>query len=101
MEKGFIQQKLAVDSGYWPMYRFNPNNVKNGKNPLKLDYKGPKIPLKDYIYNENRYKMLTKSHPERAKKLLGLAQEHVKEMWKLYSHQASMDFSHFVEEEEK
>ncbi len=100
MEKGFIQQKLAVDSGYWPMYRFNPNNVKNGKNPLKLDYKGPKIPLKDYIYNENRYKMLTKSHPERAKKLLGLAQEHVKEVWKLYSHQASMDFSHFVEEEE-
>ncbi len=99
MERGFDQQKLAVDSGYWPMYRFNPDNVSKGKNPLKLDYKGPKIPLKDYIYNENRYKMLTKSHPERAKMLLGLAQEHVKEVWKLYSHQASMDYSHFVEEE--
>ena len=44
--------------------------------------------------------MLTKSHPERAKELLGIAQEHVKEVWKLYSHQASMDYSHFVEEEE-
>jgi len=100
MEKGFVQQKLAVDSGYWPMYRFNPENIKQGKNPLKLDYKGPKIPLKDYVYNENRYKMLTKSHPERAKELLALAQEHVKEVWKLYSHQASMDYSHFVEEED-
>jgi len=100
MEKGFVQQKLAVDSGYWPIYRFNPDNIQQGKNPLKLDYKGPKVPLKDYLYNENRYKMLTKSHPERAKELLGIAQEHVKEVWKLYSHQASMDYSHFVEEEE-
>ena len=43
MSKGFVQQKLAVDSGYWPIYRFNPENVALGKNPLKLDSKDPKI----------------------------------------------------------
>jgi len=101
MEKGFNQQKLAVDSGYWPLYRYNPDNVKLGKNPLKLDYRGPKIPLQDYIYNETRYKMLTKSHPERARELLVKAQEHVNELWKIYSHMASMDYSHFLETTEQ
>ncbi len=101
MEKGFYQQKLAVDSGYWPLYRYNPDNVKSGKNPLKLDYRGPKIPLENYIYNETRYKMLTKSHPERAKQLLKAAQEHVNELWKIYSHMASMDYSHFLETEQQ
>ncbi len=104
MSKGFEHQKLAVESGYWPMFRYNPLNIYQGKNPLKLDYKGPKIPLKDYVYRETRFKMLTKSHPERAKKLLDDAQEHVKEVWKIYSHMAAMDYSHFVEnikEEEK
>ncbi len=100
LAKGFEQQKLAVDSGYWPLYRYNPENIKKGKNPLKLDYKGPKIPLEDYIYNETRYKMLTKANPERAKKLLADAQEHVNEMWKIYSHMASMDYSHFLEKQE-
>ena len=100
MEKGFYQQKLAVESGYWPIYRYNPENIQKGKNPLKLDYKGPKIPLEDYIYNETRYKMLTKSQPERAKILLAKAQEHVKEVWKLYSHMANMDYTHFLENNE-
>ncbi len=101
MEKGFEHQKLAVDSGYWPLYRYNPENIKAGKNPLKLDYKGPKIPLEEYIYKENRYRMLQKANPERAKKLLAEAQEHVKEMWKIYSHMASMDYSHFLENKEE
>ena len=98
MAHGFQHQKLAVDSGYWPIYRFNPENVALGKNPLKLDYKGPKIPVKDYLYTENRYKMLTKSHPERAKHLLEMSQEHVKTVWKQYSHQASLDYSDTDEE---
>jgi pyruvate-ferredoxin/flavodoxin oxidoreductase len=57
MAKGLEQQKLAVDSGYWPLFRYNPELIKQGKNPLTLDSKGPKIPLQDYIYRETRYKM--------------------------------------------
>ena len=101
LKHGFQQQKLAVDSGYWPMFRYNPENISKGKNPLKLDYKGPKIPLQDYTYNETRYKMLTKSMPERAKKLLAMGQEHTKEVWKIYQNMASMDYSHFVEDNEE
>ncbi len=97
MAKGFEHQKLAVESGYWPMFRYNPLNIEKGKNPLKLDYKGPKIPLKEYVYRETRFKMLTKSHPERAAQLLDAAQEHVKEVWKIYSHMAAMDYTNFVE----
>ncbi len=98
---GFKQQKLAVDSGYWPIYRYNPANALKGKNPLKLDYKGPKIPLKDYIYNENRFKMLTKANPERAEYLLKLAEEHSKDIWHVYSNMASQDFSYKLEEKDE
>lgn len=93
MAKGMDQQKLAVDSGYWPLYRFNPDNIKEGKNPLKLDSKPPKIKLEDYIYTETRYKMLTKSHPAIAKELLKAAQETVTKKWKLYEQMANFDYS--------
>ncbi len=98
MAKGLDQQKLAVDSGHWPLFRYNPNNLLEGKNPLKLDSKEPKIRLQDYIYTETRYKMLTKSHPEEAKILLKLAQEDVLKRWKLYEQMASFDFSDKKEE---
>lgn len=98
MAKGMEAQKLAVDSGHWPLFRFNPENVKEGKNPLKLDSKAPKIKLEDYLYNETRYKMLTKSHPEEAKKLLALAQEEVLKKWKFYEQMAEMDYSNKKEE---
>ena len=80
---GLEQQKLAVQSGYWPLIRFNPGLAKEGKNPLQLDSKAPSIPLEEYTYNENRYKMLTRTMPEVAKKLLKEAQEGVLERWKL------------------
>jgi pyruvate-ferredoxin/flavodoxin oxidoreductase len=86
---GLEQQKLAVQSGYWPLIRYNPNLAKEGKNPLQLDSKAPSIPLEDYIYNENRYKMLTRTMPEEAKKLLNEAQEGVLERWKLYERLAA------------
>jgi len=86
---GLEQQKLAVQSGYWPLIRFNPDLDKEGKNPLQLDSKAPSIPLEEYIYNENRYKMLTRIMPEEAKKLLKEAQEGILKRWKLYEHLAS------------
>ena len=77
-------QKAAVDSGYWPLYRYNPGLAAEGKNPFKLDSKGLKIPLKEYAYMETRYKMLTKTHPELAEELMTEAQEDVVKRWKQY-----------------
>jgi pyruvate-ferredoxin/flavodoxin oxidoreductase len=89
MVKGMEQQKLAVDSGYWPLYRYNPMLKGEGKNPLQLDSKAPKIALKDYIYNETRYRMLAQSDPEAAQRLLVLAQAAVKERWQKYEQMAN------------
>jgi len=83
---GMEQQKAAVNSGYWPLFRYNPDLVAQGKNPFQLDSRAPTIALKDYIYNETRYTMLTKSNPDEAKKLLGLAEEDVSSRWKLYEY---------------
>ncbi|MHB1686480.1 MAG: pyruvate:ferredoxin (flavodoxin) oxidoreductase [Ignavibacteriaceae bacterium] len=89
MAKGMQNQKAAVDSGHWQLYRYNPDLQKEGKNPFKLESKGLKIPLKDYAYLETRYKMLTKSHPEEAAKLMEEAQKDVEEKWKVYEQLAA------------
>ncbi|GAB4537038.1 MAG: pyruvate:ferredoxin (flavodoxin) oxidoreductase [Anaerolineae bacterium] len=91
MAKGLEQQKLAVESGYWPLYRYNPALKSEGKNPLQLDSRPPKIPLKDYVYNETRYRMLAQSNPEAAQRLLALAEQAVKERWHKYEQLASME----------
>ncbi len=75
MAKGMDNQKAAVDSGHWPLYRYNPMNRLEGKKALTLDSKAPKIPFEKYAYMETRYKMLTKSHPDTAKELIELAQK--------------------------
>jgi pyruvate-ferredoxin/flavodoxin oxidoreductase len=85
---GMEQQKAAVNSGYWPLFRYNPDLVDQGKNPFQLDSKAPSIGLKDFMYNETRYTMLVKSNPEEAKRLLSLAQEDVAARWKLYDYMA-------------
>ncbi len=84
MVYGMNQQKLAVDSGHWMLYRYDPRLADEGKNPLKLDSKKPTIDLKDYIYNETRYKMLTKSMPDRAEELLGKAQKAAVKRYETY-----------------
>ena len=90
---GAEQQKRAVDSGFWPLYRYNPLNPRLGKNPLKLESRPPKISLKDFAYNETRFRMLSKSMPERAKMLLEKAQEDIKKRYHWYEQQAALDFS--------
>jgi pyruvate-ferredoxin/flavodoxin oxidoreductase len=89
---GLNQQKLAVDSGAWPLYRYNPALAAEAKNPLTLDSKAPKIPLKDYIYNETRYSSLVQRDEPRAEMLLKLAQEDVLARWKQYEQMAAMSF---------
>jgi len=83
MITGLQHQKTAVQSGYWPLFRYNPDLVKQGKNPMQLDYAGPKIPLKEFTDLENRFKMLTKSNPEVAQALGKLAQDDVNEHWQV------------------
>jgi pyruvate-ferredoxin/flavodoxin oxidoreductase len=90
MKQGLCQQKLAVQSGHWPLFRFDPRRVVEGKNPMQLDSKPPSVPLEDYIYNETRYSMLRQSHPEEAKKLLEEARDDVAARWKMYETWASM-----------
>ncbi len=87
---GMEQQKAAVQSGYWPLCRYNPDLIHQGKNPLQLDSKAPSLPLEKYAYNETRYTMLAKSDPGAAKELLELAQEDVRMRWRLYEHWAAM-----------
>ncbi len=82
-------QKAAVDSGYWQLYRYNPELAAENKNPFKLESKGMKIALKDYAYMETRYKMLTKSHPVEAARLMEEAQKDVVQKWKTYEQLAS------------
>jgi pyruvate-ferredoxin/flavodoxin oxidoreductase len=90
METGMKNQKAAVDSGHWPLFRYNPELTKEGKNPFRLDSKSAKIPFKEYAYMETRYKMLTKSHPELAAKLMEEAQQDTDTTWKLYEQMAAL-----------
>ena len=81
---GMEQQKAAVQSGYWPLFRFNPVLAGEGKNPLHIDSRPPSLPLEKYVYNETRYTMLVQSRPEVASQALKLAEEDVKARWELY-----------------
>jgi pyruvate-ferredoxin/flavodoxin oxidoreductase len=92
MTTGMQNQKLAVESGYWPIFRYHPERAARGENPLKLDSKAPKIPLEEYAYKETRYKMLTKSKPEEAARLLKLAQHDVVSRWRLYEQMAALNY---------
>jgi pyruvate-ferredoxin/flavodoxin oxidoreductase len=87
---GLEQQKLAVQSGYWPLMRYNPALRQEGKNPFQLDSKAPSIRLKEFAYREARYTMLARGNPERAAELLTEAQDDVERQWRVYSARAGM-----------
>ena len=87
---GLEQQKLAVQSGYWPLMRYNPALRETGKNPFQLDSKAPSIRLKDYAYREARYTMLARGNPDLAAQLLKDAQDDVERQWRVYSARAAM-----------
>jgi pyruvate-ferredoxin/flavodoxin oxidoreductase len=90
MVHGLEQQKAAVLSGYWPLFRYNPALVEKGLNPFQLDSKAPSIPLKQYAYQEARYTMLARSDPATAAELLALAQEDVERRWRIYADRAAL-----------
>jgi pyruvate-ferredoxin/flavodoxin oxidoreductase len=98
MAKGLEQQKLAVQCGLWPLYRYDPRLAAEGKNPLMIDYKEPTIPVDKYMYNETRFRMLVQSDEARAEALLKLSREDAKARWNFYSQMAAM---HYNENNEK
>jgi len=91
MGVGARQQKLAVESGQWLLYRFDPRRAANGENPLQIDSSAPKAKVQDFMLSEDRFKMLTKSKPEDAKKLFAQAQSDVEHRWKFYQFMQTRD----------
>ena len=92
MRKGLDQQKLAVQTGIWPLFRYHPELGFEGDNPLKLDAKQPKLPLEDYAYNEARFRMLLQTDEKRAERLMSLAKDDVASRWSLYEQMAAMHY---------
>jgi len=92
LKNGLSQQKAAVESGIWPLYRFNPALIAEGKNPLSIDSKEPTIPVSQYAYNESRYRMLLQSDEQRAELLMKQAQKDVQGRWDLYRQMAAMHY---------
>jgi len=84
MKKGLDEQKKAVNCGLWPLLRFDPRRAEKGLNPLQLDSKKPKIPVREYAYGENRFQMLTKAMPEQAERLMRASQKDVDARYRLY-----------------
>jgi len=93
MKKGLVQQKMAVNSGAWVLYRYDPRLAAEGKNPLQIDSKAPSIRVADYAYNETRYRMLLQQDEERAEELMKGAEADAKRRWSLHSQMAEMDYS--------
>ncbi len=90
LRHGMDQQKAAVLSGHWPLFRYNPALTGAGLNPLQLDSKPPSLPLQTYAYNETRYTMLAHSDPAASRRLLEQAQEDAVARWRLYERLAAM-----------
>jgi pyruvate-ferredoxin/flavodoxin oxidoreductase len=98
MRKGLDQQKLAVNSGIWPLFRYSPLLAAEGKNPLIIDSKEPTVDVQEYAYNETRYRMLVQADENRAEMLMKSAREDVRKRWDLYKQMASIQYK---AEEEK
>ena len=93
MTTAMQNQKAAVDAGQWLLYRYHPERAAHGENPLQLDSRAPKIPIEQYLYLVNRFKMLTLSKPEVARRLFAEAQHDVDTNWGMYEYLASRKMS--------
>ena len=89
---GLDQQKAAVESGFWPLFRFDPRRAAMGENPLKMDSKAPKIPFSQFALKETRFRMLQKVDPDRAQELLAQAQQAANGRFDYYKQLASLQF---------
>jgi len=93
MQKGMTQQKMAVRSGYWPIYRYDPRLAEKGVNPFQMDCPAPSIPLKEYLYSEARFRILYQSDKETANRLFEQADQDRRNRWRLYEKMLSSELS--------
>ncbi|RLQ23034.1 pyruvate:ferredoxin (flavodoxin) oxidoreductase [Seongchinamella sediminis] len=93
MSRNHQQQDLAVKSGHWPLFRFNPEHIAAGRPPMKMDSKAPSIPYRDYVQTETRFNMLWHSHPEVAEALLAQEQKFVNHRYHFYHQLSELDWS--------
>jgi pyruvate-ferredoxin/flavodoxin oxidoreductase len=84
------QQDMAVNSGHWPLFRYDPRRTARGENPLIVDSKAPTVPYRDYLASETRFSVLNRTHPDVAERFLQLAQRHVDTKFQLYEQLASL-----------
>jgi pyruvate-ferredoxin/flavodoxin oxidoreductase len=91
MTTGPDLQKDAVDCGFWPLYRYNPELIGAGKNPLQLDSKAPQTNIEEFMYKQNRFRALRQSDPDRANMLLEAIREDVRTRWNFYEQMANLD----------
>ncbi len=82
--------KNAVESGFWPLYRYNPLNAAEGKHPLNLDSRAPKVDVADFMYKQNRFRMLRQADPKRAESLLEQVRQEVANRWQVYEELAKV-----------
>jgi pyruvate-ferredoxin/flavodoxin oxidoreductase len=101
MARGPEQQKLAVDSGFWPLYRYDPRRVAEGEPPLHLDSGPPKVRLLDYMRNETRFRMAERTDPDRFKHLLDAAQKQVSQHFAVYQQLAGVTIPEVETPEER
>lgn len=89
MTQGVTNQRLAVDTGYWPLFRYHPGLQEAGKNPFILDSKAPRMPVAEFTSREDRFRILEKIDPERARELAGLEQTDIENRWRMYENLAA------------
>jgi pyruvate-ferredoxin/flavodoxin oxidoreductase len=99
MAHGMTQQKLAVDSGVWPLYRFDPRRLARGEPPLHLDYGPPKARVADYMRNESRFRMVERTNPARFAHFIKQAQEAAQKRYAVYEQLAGITVPHIEGED--
>jgi pyruvate-ferredoxin/flavodoxin oxidoreductase len=92
LKDNLMHQELAVNSGHWPLFRFDPRRLASGKNPLQLDSKEPSIPYSQFADSEIRFSMLRRSHPEEAEHYMKKAAEQVRARYHHYKQLAEIDY---------
>jgi pyruvate-ferredoxin/flavodoxin oxidoreductase len=99
MTTAMSDQKLAVDSGQWLLYRYNPERTLQGENPLLLDSRTPNRKVKDYLQQQTRFQMLSKSKPEDASRLWAEAQHDAEVRYRFYEYMSQRKFEKGPEKE--
>ena len=93
LHRNLEQQKMAVASGHWPLFRYDPRRAAEGKNPLQLDSKKPSIPFREFAETEMRFAILSRMHPETADELFGKAQQQIDERFRHYEQLAAIEYT--------